>query len=338
MQTVALPGTSRTTTQLGFGCSGVLGRMGRRESLAVLECAFDAGIRHFDVAPLYGYGAAEACVGEFAARHPGQTTLTTKFGIDPPSRPGLLRPLRRAAEPLLRTFPGLRRGLARATASAVTAPRLPFTAERAQASLERSLAALRVSMIDLFLLHEVSSQDSIDPPLLTFLQDAEREGLIGSSGCASTSSQLAALQTAQPGLCRVLQSEWEPLQPSAAGSGAFLIHHRALAANFQPLHTALQRDKSLTQRWSAATGVDLAAPGVLASLVLKAALLTNPHGIVLFSSRSPAHVLSNVRTAQNDQLAETALRFYNLYRHEGPSVLGHSEPKYRRQGVRRTLS
>ena len=38
-------------------------------SLRLLEAAYDAGIRHFDVAPMYGYGEAESCLGEFRARH-----------------------------------------------------------------------------------------------------------------------------------------------------------------------------------------------------------------------------------------------------------------------------
>ena len=58
--------------------------LNRRQSLALLESAFEAGIRHFDTAPMYGYGEAESCLWEFLSKHPGEMTVTTKFGI--PSR------------------------------------------------------------------------------------------------------------------------------------------------------------------------------------------------------------------------------------------------------------
>jgi D-threo-aldose 1-dehydrogenase len=51
---IDLATTGRKTTRLGYGCSSLMGAMGRKESLAMLECAFDAGVRHFDVAPMYG--------------------------------------------------------------------------------------------------------------------------------------------------------------------------------------------------------------------------------------------------------------------------------------------
>ena len=60
-----------------------MGSISRRESLRLLEAAFDAGIRHFDVAPMYGYGEAEGCLGEFLQRHRADVTVTTKYGIPP---------------------------------------------------------------------------------------------------------------------------------------------------------------------------------------------------------------------------------------------------------------
>ena len=83
METIPLGATGRSTTRLGFGCSSIMGGLGYRESLNVLESAWNAGIRHFDVAPAYGYGEAEGCLGEFMRRHQGQMTVTTKFGIPP---------------------------------------------------------------------------------------------------------------------------------------------------------------------------------------------------------------------------------------------------------------
>ena len=54
MDSIALG--SATTTRLGLGGSSIMGVLNRRQSLALLESAYDAGIRHFDTAPMYGYG------------------------------------------------------------------------------------------------------------------------------------------------------------------------------------------------------------------------------------------------------------------------------------------
>ena len=113
MDTIPLASTGRSTTRLGFGGSSIMGALGRRDSLAMLEIAFDAGIRHFDTAPMYGYGEAEACLGAFLRRHPGQCTVTTKYGL--PADPGAphKRLARAIARPLLKAFPSLKQRLAK---------------------------------------------------------------------------------------------------------------------------------------------------------------------------------------------------------------------------------
>jgi len=49
------------TITLGFGCAGLAARLTASESRRLVDVAFDAGVRHFDVARSYGYGRAEAC-------------------------------------------------------------------------------------------------------------------------------------------------------------------------------------------------------------------------------------------------------------------------------------
>ena len=81
-------------SRLGFGTSGIMGAaLTSRGRLRLLDAAFDAGIRHFDTAPLYGLGLAEEVLGRFARRCRGDITLTTKFGLEPPAIPTPLRPV-----------------------------------------------------------------------------------------------------------------------------------------------------------------------------------------------------------------------------------------------------
>ena len=54
---------SSPDARLGYGTSGLHGGLSKRPSLRLLEAAFDAGVRHFDTAPMYGLGDSEAIGG-----------------------------------------------------------------------------------------------------------------------------------------------------------------------------------------------------------------------------------------------------------------------------------
>jgi D-threo-aldose 1-dehydrogenase len=325
MKTITLPNTGRQTSQLGYGCSSLMGATGRKESLALLEHAFHAGIRHFDVAPMYGYGAAEGCLGEFLARHPNDITVTTKYGIPPPANQGLMRAARRAVGPVLKLIPSVKKRLA-AAANTVTAaePKAPFRAAEAQASLDHSLAELRTGRIDLWLLHEAEATDLNDDGLLRFMESAVASGRIGAFGCGSSADKIPALFTHKPDYCPVLQFEWSVLDQPLGAMPGFTLHHRSLTAHFQELAAALQTRKDVAARWSDEVGADLRQPDMLAALMLKAALVLNPDSIILVSSRNRHHIDRNVRVAGDNTLTEPARKLYTVAQREAASLLVRS--------------
>jgi len=98
----------------GGGIGALWGETTREEGIATLREAVDSGITVLDAAP--GYNVCEALIGEaFDGRLPDGVLLTTKYGIGNP-QPGTV----------LATF---------------------------RASLEASLAAMRVDHVDAFFLH-----------------------------------------------------------------------------------------------------------------------------------------------------------------------------------------
>jgi len=71
---------------MGLGGTG-LGNMYRateiRDALATVHAAFDAGIRYFDTAPVYGFGLAESRLGEAIRSLPrGEIVISSKVGYD----------------------------------------------------------------------------------------------------------------------------------------------------------------------------------------------------------------------------------------------------------------
>ncbi|HZQ42863.1 MAG TPA: aldo/keto reductase [Acidobacteriaceae bacterium] len=318
MQHIRLASSGRETSRLGFGCSVLMAGISRRQSARLLDAAYDAGIRHFDVAPLYGYGEAESCVGDLLARHP-DITITTKFGIDPPARGGLIRTVRRVASPVLQRVPALKRLARSAGATAAPPAKSNFNAAEARASLERSLRNLRTTQIDILLLHEPESTDLTDTALLDFLNNAVAQDNIGGFGIASDSTKVSALLRDRPAYCRIVQHDWSilnPLEPKLL-QPAFHIHHRALTEHLPALHDALTRDKERCRRWSQITGRDLARREVLAALMLKAALVLHPNTVLLVSSKNPVHIRENVRVAEDASLEEPARRLHQLVQREG---------------------
>src|SRR5215471_15656880 len=49
--------------RLGMGCGDLCGGAGQSHSAKLVRTAYDAGIRYFDVARLYGNGSAEGVLG-----------------------------------------------------------------------------------------------------------------------------------------------------------------------------------------------------------------------------------------------------------------------------------
>src|ERR1700679_1732239 len=111
MQSIALANSGMRSTVLGFGCSAVMGRGGRKASLAALSAAYDAGITFFDTARSYGYGESEALLGEFLQGRRDSVLISTKFGILPTPTTPLKQSLKPLARTLLRLAPLTRKAL-----------------------------------------------------------------------------------------------------------------------------------------------------------------------------------------------------------------------------------
>ncbi|MHB8302577.1 MAG: aldo/keto reductase [Acidobacteriaceae bacterium] len=313
IETIELPGTGRKTTRLGFGCSALMGGIGEKESLLLLETVFDAGIRHFDVAPSYGHGMAERCLGKFLRGKADRVTIATKYGIRAARSAGLLEIARTAVRPLARHFPAIRKRAA--VAAAGLKSKASFSAKEGRQSLEHSLRELGVERTDLWLLHEPTAEDLDGSDLLPALQELQQQGRIGMYGVGAEHSKLVTVWDLQREYCPIVQYEWS-VQDSleTAFPGAFRVQHRAIAGALAPLRAAMDRDPELCRRWSDAVDADLSQAEVCAALLMNLSLLDNPGGIVLFSSRSAAHVQANARAAGSPQWKLRASRFQRLLR------------------------
>lgn len=323
MEAVQLPGTLCTTSNLGMGTGRLMGATSLRESLALLETAFDAGIRHFDTAPSYGAGQSESCLGAFLSRHCGEVTTTTKFGIPPPRHQGVITVARGIVRPLLAHIPGLKARLQRAQ-QAVLANRSGriYSVEGARETLDNSLRALKVDRIDVWLLHEAGPEDLENPALLRFMEDSVRDGKIGAFGVGSDANKIAAVFARHPDYCPVIQCEWDPLLPKDRFHGHFTIYHNVFRNWPAKLSERFKQDSTLCESWSNETGVDLASPGVLDAVLLKAALIQNAGGIILFFSKNRQNIAHNAVVASDRALDAPARTLAGLLKREHAAMIG----------------
>jgi D-threo-aldose 1-dehydrogenase len=89
----SLAGSGVQLTELSFGTSSIAGMtrsVSEAEAEAVMQAAWDLGIRYFDTAPHYGQGIAEQRLGRFMAGKAGEAcVVSTKVGrLLEPLEPG----------------------------------------------------------------------------------------------------------------------------------------------------------------------------------------------------------------------------------------------------------
>ena len=174
---------------LGFGCSAVMGRVGRADSLRALSTAWDLGINFFDTARSYGYGESEALLGEFLRERRGEAVVCTKFGILPSASAGWKRRLKPAAQAVLKLLPGLRGAVRKQASSQIVPAR--FDTGLLRTSFETSLRELRTDYVDLLLLHAAPGSVLNDDELMHALARLVEQGKVRVAGISGTHNVIA---------------------------------------------------------------------------------------------------------------------------------------------------
>ncbi|WP_329000771.1 aldo/keto reductase [Kribbella sp. NBC_00709] len=180
--------------RFGLGCAP-LGNLFQQftdaEADAVLQAAWDAGVRYFDTAPHYGLGLSELRLGRFLATKPrDEYIVSTKVGR------------------LLRENPDWDGSAMDGTGFVVPARlrrELDYSAAGVRASAEDSLDRLGLDRIDLLYVHdpELSGIPGAVETAMSALADLRAEGIASAIGTGSLGVD-ALLATVRTGLADVL--------------------------------------------------------------------------------------------------------------------------------------
>jgi hypothetical protein len=279
----------------------------KRRRQDVLSAALASGITHFDTAPLYGFGESERALGRFLCGRRSSVTVTTKFGLQPSALATRLIMLQSVARRAIAFFPALRRAAVRNSES-FSAP--PFFSRPAAAqSLEKSLTALRTDYIDFFLAHQASPSALPDEDLLGWLEDVRRAGKILAYGVATDFPYLMPVLQHRPQLGCVIQFDTDLARRPAelpAGAGDRLV------ITYGFIGRTIARCRERLPACNAPTDDELGG------LLLRAAVLANPNGLVLMQSRSTSRIEGNVRAATSEHADEQVRGLVKLLLEQGP--------------------
>jgi D-threo-aldose 1-dehydrogenase len=205
-ETATLGSSAVSVTRLGLGTAplgGLYAPVAHEDALRTIDAAWQAGIRFFDTAPLYGHGLAEMRLGEALANRPRDSyVLATKVGR-------LLRPVKGGAVED-RHYKG----------TPPVAPVFDFTYDGVMKSVEESLARLKVDRIDVLHLHD--PDDHYDAALAgayPALAQLRREGAIGAIGAGMNQWEMLQGFAVQGNFdCFLLAGRYTLLDRSAATS------------------------------------------------------------------------------------------------------------------------
>ena len=198
MQDIELGNSGLRAPQVGFGCSALLGRSGRTESLRALAAAWDEGIRFFDTARAYGYGESEALLGEFLQGRRGQAVISTKFGIVAARQSGWKRAARTVARNILAVAPSAHSLLHKGAASQFSDNQ--FTIPVLQQSIDESLRKLRTDCVDMLFLHAAPASVLDQDDLLEAMARLVETGKVRIAGLSAEPDvvELAMKRQTQP--------------------------------------------------------------------------------------------------------------------------------------------
>jgi len=297
------------TTVLGFGCADLFRVPDARRRRILLETALDAGIRHFDVAPMYGLGRVERELGRFARGRRDRIVIATKFGIEPRPAGRVLAPLQSQIHRMLASLPRDRGGSRsvqadpRAGVVGGALYRRGYDGETARANLERSLRALGTDHVDILFLHDPYPDDVRSDDVRAYLETARASGRIRTWGVAGEPASAAAAADVLGAPVPVMQVRRDIFTAAHDGVAREPAQSTIL---FGVLGRALSQILARTRDDPAWRDVDR-GPDAIASLLLRDALRANPSGTVLFSTTHPERIRPAVAAAERDEHADADL-------------------------------
>ncbi len=285
----------RVSWNLGFGCAGILRLPLARQRERLLRTVLEEGITHFDVARMYGAGAAEGILGACLQGRRDEVTIGTKFGLPC----GVPSPRAMAKQAAMRwavnLHPALKKFL-KGRSSGTGDRHFDYSVAEMKSSLTTSLAQLRTDHVDLFFLHEPRQADGVPGELAAQLQREQDQGRIGAYGLSAMVQDLAYFARKRPELLgTAVQFPMSLASPSPHVPVPYNGLFHVLADSLPQLAAFLARERDFARLWAERLDVDFTQRDQIALVLLAMGMAGNPAGMTLFFTSKPERVRRLVR-------------------------------------------
>ena len=204
------------TSPLGFGCVKLSTHSSQKAAMMTLKVAYDAGIRWFDTAPLYGQGYSEAILGKFirtlSSADRAELKIVSKFGLGPSEKRllhlALALPLNRLSKTLKSSTkhpsPKPQRPIEGIKPRVI--PTRQIRLDQIKAQLDATIRRLGIEQLHGYLAHEALPR-FIEPEGRNFLLNMRKKGRIRYIGIGTGAENLLADIEADYSWIDILQYE-----------------------------------------------------------------------------------------------------------------------------------
>lgn len=298
MKTVYVDALGASVSSIGFGCASLGGRVGARVGIEALECAYDAGITWYDVAPSYGDGTAESICGQFASKKRDRVYICTKVGMRPSPAAVTMRALKPIARACLAVFPGIQ---PRLSAMKPKPFKVPLSAELVRTSIEDSLRRLRTDYVDVLALHRPTREEVVREDIVRTLERVVQDGkALAISIAGNNEMAIDGLNDSLP--YRMVQIANNPLEPNLersrrAAPRRTFVTYGSFSCVDQLAARIGARQRLLNELYELGYRGDLTA--IAGAFAVDYALAANAAGVTLFSMLRKKYLAFNLlRSAQ----------------------------------------
>jgi aryl-alcohol dehydrogenase-like predicted oxidoreductase len=315
MNEIELGSSGLRTPQIGFGCSALLGRSGRSDSLKALGAAWDQGIRFFDTARAYGYGESEGLLGEFLRGRRDQAVIATKFGILPSPQALWKKAARAVARQVLAVAPSARKILQKGAATQFHSNQ--FTVAVLKQSIDESLQKLATDRVEFLFMHAAPASVLEQEDLLDAMGRLVEAGKVRVAGISAEPDVIALALERRIAPLNALQFPCNVFELSAAirfskigSSGHVLVANHPFGGVAR-----VQSCRALLREFADKPGFDAVLrekiggleDGIFADLVLNTILRDTGIHVVIPAMMRVEHVRANVRAVAQSRFTSAEI-------------------------------
>jgi len=207
--------------RLGLGCSRLGSVLSTQadSAEALLNAAYDLGVRVYDTADIYGQGDSERALGRFIVGRP-DALVVTKVGKRYPLKMRLLMPFKAPLQRLVRSSSSVTQAVRKGRANPLPTC---FEPDYLLGAAERGLKRLGIEQFQVLMLHSPTAAELADGRALDALRKLKQQGKVDRIGvsCDDVASAEAALAAGDVSVIQTpLSAEDAAFKPVIAKAGA----------------------------------------------------------------------------------------------------------------------